>query len=75
MTTPSDPQALLRSRPYVVLLVMAAVIGVPVSAVAWGFLALVSKLQGWIFTSLPHALGYHTQPLWWPIRPLVLAGS
>jgi H+/Cl- antiporter ClcA len=74
MTTPPDPQALLRSRPYVVLLVMAAVIGVPVSAVAWGFLALVSKLQGWIFTSLPHALGYHTQPLWWPIPPLVLAG-
>ena len=30
------------------LLVLAAVVGVPVSAVAWGFLALVSKLQGWI---------------------------
>jgi H+/Cl- antiporter ClcA len=74
MTTPPDPQALLRSRPYVVLLVLAAVIGVPVSAAAWGFLALVSKLQGWIFTSLPHGLGYHTQPLWWPIPPLVLAG-
>lgn len=74
MTTPPDPQALLRSRPYVVLLVMAAVIGVPVSAVAWGFLALVNKLQGWIFTSLPHGLGFHTQPLWWPIPPLVLAG-
>jgi H+/Cl- antiporter ClcA len=74
MTTPTDPQALLRSRPYVVLLVMAAVIGVPVSAIAFGFLALVSKLQGWIFTSLPHGLGFHTQPLWWPIPPLVLAG-
>jgi H+/Cl- antiporter ClcA len=73
MTTP-DPQALLRSRPYVVLLIMAAVIGVPISAVAWGFLALVSKLQGWIFTSLPHGLGFHTEPLWWPIPPLVLAG-
>jgi len=73
-TPPPDPQALLRSRPYVVLLVMAAVIGVPVSAVAWGFLALVSKLQGWIFTSLPHGLGFHTEPLWWPIPPLVLAG-
>jgi H+/Cl- antiporter ClcA len=69
-----DPQALLRSRPYVVLLVMAAVLGVPISAVAWGFLALVSKLQGWIFTSLPHGLGFHTEPLWWPIPPLVLCG-
>ena len=45
MTTPPDPQALLRSRPYVVLLILAAVIGVPISAAAWGFLALVSKLQ------------------------------
>ncbi len=74
MTTPPDPQVLLRSRPYVMLLVLAAVVGVPVSAVAWGFLALVSKLQGWVFTSLPHGLGFHTEPLWWPIPPLVLAG-
>jgi H+/Cl- antiporter ClcA len=74
MTTPPDPQALLRSRSYVMLLVIAAVIGVPISAIAWGFLALVNKLQGWIFTSLPHGLGFHTEPLWWPIPPLVLAG-
>ena len=57
------------------LLVLAAVVGVPVSAVAWGFLALVSKLQGWIFTSLPHGLGFQTEPLWWPIPPLLLAAS
>ena len=50
MTTPSDPLALLRSRSYVALLVLAAIIGVPVSAAAYFFLALVSKLQGWIFT-------------------------
>jgi len=31
--------------------------------VAWGFLALVSKLRGWIFTSLPQGLGFHTEPL------------
>jgi H+/Cl- antiporter ClcA len=74
MTTPPDPLVLLRSRPYLALLVLAAVVGVPVSAVAWGFLALVSKLQGWIFTSLPHGLGFHSEPLWWPIPPLLLAG-
>lgn len=50
MTTPSDPLALLRSRSYVALLVLAAIIGVPVSAAAYFFLALVSKMQGWIFT-------------------------
>ena len=74
MTTPSDLLALLRSRSYLVLLVLAAIIGVIVSAVAYFFLALVSKLQGWIFTSLPSGLGFHSEPIWWPIPPLVLAG-
>jgi H+/Cl- antiporter ClcA len=74
MTTPADPLAVLRSRSYLALLALAAIIGVPVSAVAYFFLALVSKLQGWIFTSLPRGLGFHSEPLWWPIPPLVLAG-
>jgi H+/Cl- antiporter ClcA len=74
VTTPSDPLALLRSRSYLVLLVLAAIIGVVVSAVAYFFLALVSKLQGWIFTSLPSGLGFHSEPPWWPILPLTLAG-
>jgi H+/Cl- antiporter ClcA len=74
MTTPSDPLALLRSRSYVALLVLAAIIGVPVSAAAYFFLALVSKMQGWIFTDLPKGLGFHAEPLWWPILPLALAG-
>ncbi len=74
MTTPSDPLALLRSRNYLALLVLAVLIGVPVSAAAYFFLALVSKLQGWIFTDLPKGLGFHGEPLWWPIPPLLLAG-
>ena len=74
MTTPSDPLALLRSRSYVALLVLAAIIGVPISAAAYFFLALVSKLQVWIFTDLPKDVGFHSEPLWWPIPPLVLAG-
>ena len=74
MTTPSDPLALLRSKSYLALLVLAAIIGVPVSAAAYLFLALVSKLQMWIFTDLPKDVGFHSEPLWWPIPPLVLAG-
>jgi len=42
MTTPADPLALLRSHAYVRLLVVAAILGVPISAAAWSFLALVS---------------------------------
>jgi H+/Cl- antiporter ClcA len=71
---PTDPLAQLRSRSYLVLLVLAAIIGVPISAAAFGFLALVSHLQGWIFTSLPHGVGLHGEPLWWPLPWLVLAG-
>ena len=56
------------------LLVLAAIVGVPVSVAAYFFLALVSKLQVWIFTDLPKDLGFHGEPLWWPILPLVLAG-
>jgi H+/Cl- antiporter ClcA len=74
MTTPSDPLALLRSKSYLALLVLAAIIGVPISAAAYFFLALVSKLQGWIFTDLPKDVGFHSEPLWWPIPPLLLAG-
>jgi H+/Cl- antiporter ClcA len=69
-----DPLALLKSRSYLALLVLAGVIGVPISAVAFGYLALVSHLQGWVFTSLPKGLGFQAEPLWWPIPPLVLAG-
>ena len=74
MTTPSDPLALLRSPRYLGLLVLAAIIGAPISAIAYFFLALVSKLQGWIFTDLPRGLGFHAEPLWWPVPPLLLAG-
>lgn len=73
-TTPPDPEALLRSRNYLRLLLLAAIIGAPISAVAYGFLALVGKLQQWVFTDLPSGLGFHGAPLWWPLLPLALAG-
>ena len=74
MTTPADPLALLRSRAYLQLLVVAAILGVPISAAAWGFLALVSYLQKELFTHLPHGLGYSTAPTWWPLPMLLIGG-
>jgi len=71
---PADPLAMLRTRNYAVLLVLAAIIGAPISAVAYFFLALVTKLQGWIFSSLPESLGFHAEPMWWPLLPLAVAG-
>jgi len=74
VTTPADPVALLRSRAYVQLLVVAAIFGVPVSAAAYGFLALVNYLQEEIFTHLPHGLGFATEPMWWPLPVLAVGG-
>jgi H+/Cl- antiporter ClcA len=70
----AHPDELLRSRGYLVLLGFAAIIGLPVSAASYGFLALVSYLQDELFVHLPHGLGFATAPLWWPV-PVVLAGS
>jgi H+/Cl- antiporter ClcA len=65
---------LLRSRAYLRLLVVAAVLGVPISAVAWAFLALVSKLQHWMYASFPNDLGFTSVPVWWPLALLAVAG-
>ena len=74
VTTPAAAAKLLRSRSYWALLAIAAVIGIPISALAYFFLDLVSKLQHWTFVSLPDALGFHGAPLWWPVPPLLLSG-
>jgi H+/Cl- antiporter ClcA len=74
MTTPQNPLVLLRSKGYLGLLILAAVLGAPVSAAAYGFLALVSYLQREIFTHLPNGLGFHGEPPWWPLPVLTVAG-
>ena len=72
--TRRNRSSLLRSRAYLRLLVIAAALGVPVSAAAYGFLALVGYLQPEIFTHLPHGLGFQTVPVWWPLPVLAVGG-
>jgi H+/Cl- antiporter ClcA len=74
MTTPPDPFPLLRTRSYVVLLIVAAILGVPISVAAYFFLWLITHIQQWVYTSLPNAIGFHGEPIWWPVLPLLLAG-
>lgn len=69
-----DPIELIRSRRYLVLLVLAAVLGVPISAAAYGFLLLVTRLQDLLYTDLPRALGFSGEPIWWPAPLLAVAG-
>ncbi|MDX3641970.1 chloride channel protein [Streptomyces sp. MB09-02B] len=71
---PPDPMALLRSRAYLALLAMAALIGVPVSAAAFGFLVLVGEAQPVLYTDLPRSLGFDGTPAWWPLPLLAVGG-
>ena len=67
-----DPMVVIRSRSYLVALVLAAVLGIPISAVAYGFLALVSKIQSYLFDDLPDDVFADGAPGWWPVP---LAGA
>ncbi|MFJ9407185.1 chloride channel protein [Streptomyces sp. NPDC101393] len=73
-TAPQDPYALLRTRGYLQLLAVAAVIGAPVCAAAFGFLALVGELEPLLYKDLPRALGFAGTPLWWPLPLLAVGG-
>lgn len=70
----ADPTAPMRTREFRSLIVLAGLLGVIASLVAWGFLELVFHMQGWVFDDLPDALGYDTAPVWWPLPILFIAG-
>jgi H+/Cl- antiporter ClcA len=66
--------ALLRSRSYIQLLVLAALVGIPVSAIAYFYLKLVTVLQHWLYDTLPGQVGFHGTPVWWPLPLLAVSG-
>jgi H+/Cl- antiporter ClcA len=71
----ADPFELLRSRKYVRLLLLAAIIGVPISAASYWFLKLVATLQTALFEDIPKdVLGFDSVPTWWPLPLLAIAG-
>ena len=69
-----DPQELLRSPAYLVLLAFGAIIGLPVAFVAYYFLKVVEEGQQWVYDGLPDSLGFNTTPTWWAIPMVALAG-
>jgi H+/Cl- antiporter ClcA len=71
---PMDPVAVIRSKRYIGALVLAAIVGIPISAIAYGFLALVSAIQRLIFTELPNQMLGRPAPAWWPLPWLALCG-
>ncbi|MFZ0091579.1 MAG: chloride channel protein [Solirubrobacteraceae bacterium] len=73
--TAEQASATMRSRPFLVLLVLVAIVGIGVSLAAWCFLELVHQIQQEVFTHLPHAVGYpNGPPVWWPLPVLAIAG-
>ncbi|MGA8371948.1 MAG: hypothetical protein WB765_17590 [Acidimicrobiales bacterium] len=69
-----NPVELLKSRSYLKVLVLAAAIGVPISALAYFFLELVAYTQHQLYAHLPQALGFHGVPIWWPVPLLAVSG-
>jgi len=77
MTSPParpDPLAVMRSRPYIGLLLIAGLLGAPIAAVAYYFLKLIELMQQWVYTDLPTDVGFSAEPIWWPLLPLAVAG-
>src|SRR5271169_3074029 len=72
---PEDPSSTLLSKGFLVLLAIAAIVGLLVSLAAWCFVELIYQIQRELYTHLPSALGYHNgPPLWWSLPILAIAG-
>jgi chloride channel protein, CIC family len=71
---PPDPVELLRSRNYLALLVLGAIAGVPVATAAYFFLKGVGESQHYFYETLPGEIGFHGEPIWWPLPLLALSG-
>ena len=65
---------ILRRPGYLRLLVVCGLVGIPVSAVAFGFLALEHQLTDVLWDHLPDAAGFDEAPWWWGIPSLIVGG-
>ncbi len=70
-----DPSGTLLTKGFLVLLAIAAIVGVVVSLAAWCFVEFIYQMQQELYHHLPSALGYHNgPPLWWSLPILGIAG-
>jgi H+/Cl- antiporter ClcA len=75
VASPATSAGAPQGKAFVVILLLAAVVGAAVSLAAWGFLELVHQLQVGVFTDLPKDVGYdHGAPLWWSLPVCGVAG-
>jgi H+/Cl- antiporter ClcA len=72
--SPADLATVLASRGYHALLLAAGLLGPPIALIAFGFLAAVSKLEHWVWVTLPDSFGWDQPTGWYAILVLGLAG-
>src|ERR1700750_1244155 len=73
--TVEQADALILSRRFAALMLLAAFVGVVVSLAAWCFLEGTVQMQHLLFDHLPGSLGYDDgPPLWYLMAVLGLAG-
>ncbi|WP_402465108.1 chloride channel protein [Isoptericola aurantiacus] len=70
----SDEQRAVRTRGYVGVLLLSAGVGIPVSLVAFGFLALLHAAEHGVWETLPESFGYDVAPWWWALPWLLVGG-
>ncbi|MBB5957196.1 H+/Cl- antiporter ClcA [Saccharothrix tamanrassetensis] len=70
----ADSDVELRSRGYPALMLVAALVGIPLSLLVFGFLAAVHWLEHVVWETLPASLGFEELPTWWPIATIGSAG-
>ena len=59
---------------YLRLVLLAALIGIPAALLAAGFVGLVHYVEGWLWQSLPQALGASSPP-WYLVVGLPVVGA
>ncbi len=73
--TAEQADATMRSKAYIALLVVVAIIGVIVSIAAWCLLEAIFQIQQELYVHLPHAVGYQNgPPKWWSL-PVLAVGA
>ncbi|MGM1061424.1 chloride channel protein [Saccharothrix sp. Mg75] len=74
MSEPDGSGGGLLGRGYPTLMLVAALVGVPLSLLVFGFLAAVHWLEHVVWETLPASLGFEELPAWWPIVTIGSAG-
>ena len=73
-TPGAEPPSREQARAYLRLIALGALIGVPAAFAAALFLAVVNKVQEWLWQDLPDALGYSSPP-WYLVLGLPVIGA